>query len=157
MYKRKNKTQIKAYINMFNELKTNAIVQNNNLNNTKMNEQQNNGFSFANSFNKVTFSIDVTDFEYCKLATLYNEQAPQTIYRLDGMWVNKSPLGESPVFICAELGKLVNIPMHLTPTVKEILANLNAVNAIKNGKVGFKVYEYTSHGRKCYNVKFADI
>lgn len=35
MYKRKNKTQIKAYINMLNELKTNAIVQNNNLNNTK--------------------------------------------------------------------------------------------------------------------------
>ncbi len=73
------------------------------------------------------------------------------------MWVNKSPLGESPVFICAELGKLVNMPMHLTPTVKEILANPNAVNAIKNGKVGFTVYEYESHGRKCYNVKFADI
>lgn len=141
---------------MLNELKTNAIVQNNNLNNTKMNEQNNN-FSFANFFNKVTFSIDVTDFEYCKLATLYNEQAPQTVYHLDGMWVNKSPLGESPVFICAELGKLVNMPMHLTPTVKEILANPNAVNAIKNGKVGFTVYEYESHGRKCYNVKFADI
>lgn len=141
---------------MLNELKTNAIMQNNNLNNTKMNEQNNN-FSFANSFNKVTFSIDVTDFEYCKLAALYNEQAPQTVYHLDGMWVNKSPLGESPVFICAELGKLVNMPMHLTPTVKEILANPNAVNAIKNGKVGFTVYEYESHGRKCYNVKFADI
>lgn len=148
---------------MLNELKTNAIVQNNNLNIKKMNEQNNaangtnNNFSFANSFNKVTFSIDVTDFEYCKLAALYNEKAPQTVYHLDGMWVNKSPLGESPVFICAELGKLVNMPMHLTPTVKEILANPNAVNAIKNGKVGFTVYEYESHGRKCYNVKFADI
>ena len=66
-YKQKNKTQIKAYINMLNELKPNAIVQNN-LNIKKMNEKNNaangtnNGFSFANSFNKVTFSIDVTDF-----------------------------------------------------------------------------------------------
>lgn len=149
---------------MLNELNTNAIVQNNFKIDTKMNNEQNNAangtnnnFSFANSFNKVTFSIDVTDFEYCKLAALYNEKAPQTVYHLDGMWTNKSPLGESPVFICAELGKLVNMPMHLTPTVKEILANPNAVEAIKNGKVGFTVYEYESHGRKCYNVKFADI
>ena len=115
---------------MLNELNTNAIVQNNFKIDTKMNNEQNNAangtnnnFSFANSFNKVTFSIDVTDFEYCKLAALYNEKAPQTVYHLDGMWTNKSPLGESPVFICAELGKLVNMPMHLTPTVKEILAN----------------------------------
>lgn len=164
MYKRKNKTQIKPYINMLNELKTMAIVQNNNLNNTKMNEVQNNaangtnnGFSFAKSFNKTTFDVDVTDFEYCKLATLYNADAPQTVYRVNAMWVQKSPLGDSPVFVVSELGKLVNMPSHTATTVREITANVDAVEAIKNGKVGFTVYEYESHGKKCYNVRFVDL
>lgn len=162
--KRKNKTQIKPYINMLNELKTMAIMQNNNLNNTKMNEVQNtaanginNGFSFAKSFNKTTFDVDVTDFEYCKLAALYNAETPQTVYRVNAMWVQKSPLGDSPVFVVSELGKLVNMPSHTATTVREITANADAVEAIKNGKVGFTVYEYESHGKKCYNVRFVDL
>lgn len=116
-----------------------------------------NGFSFANQFNKVSFAIDVTDFEYAKLATLYNAERPNTVYKLDGVWVNKSPLGEAPVFIVAELGKLVNMPSHLTATARDILNNAAAVDAIKNGKVGFTVYEYESHARKCYNVRFVDL
>lgn len=149
---------------MLNELKTMAIMQNNNLNNTKMNEVQNtaanginNGFSFAKSFNKTTFDVDVTDFEYCKLAALYNAETPQTVYRVNAMWVQKSPLGDSPVFVVSELGKLVNMPSHTATTVREITANADAVEAIKNGKVGFTVYEYESHGKKCYNVRFVDL
>lgn len=116
-----------------------------------------NGFSFAKSFNKTTFDVDVTDFEYCKLASLYNADAPQTVYRVNAMWVQKSPLGDSPVFVVSELGKLVNMPSHTAATVREITANAAAVDAIKNGKVGFTVYEYESHGKKCYNVRFVDL
>ena len=141
-----------------------AIVQNNRKNVTEMNETANSektatngGFSFAKTFNKTTFDVDVTDFEYCKLATLYNADAPQTVYRVDAMWVQKSPLGDSPVFVVSEIGKLVNMPSHTAATVREITANPAAVDAIKNGKVGFTVYEYESHGKKCYNVRFADI
>lgn len=118
---------------------------------------QNGGFSFAKSFNKTTFDIDVTDFEYVKLATLYKADAPQTVYRVDAMWVTKSPLGDSPVFVCAELGKLVNMPQHTAAMVREITSNVDAVDAIKGGKVGFTVYEYESHGKKCYNVRFVDL
>lgn len=118
---------------------------------------ENNGFSFAKSFNKTTFDVDVTDFEYCKLAALYNADAPQTVYRVNAMWVQKSPLGDSPVFVVSELGKLVNMPSHTAATVREITANAAAVDAIKNGKVGFTVYEYESHGKKCYNVRFVDL
>ena len=182
-YPRKNKQQIAAYLSMLEYAAITDSKQhtNNAKNIEKMSENSNksgkavntttdtehaaktaentasNGFSFANSFNKVTFSIDVTDFDYCKLAALYNADAPNTVYKLDGIWVNKSPLGESPVFIVSELGKLVNMPMHLTATAREILNNADAVNAIRNGKVGFTVYEYESHARKCYNVRFADI
>lgn len=118
---------------------------------------ENTAFSFAKSFNKTTFDVDVTDFEYCKLAALYNADAPQTVYRVNAMWVQKSPLGDSPVFVVSELGKLVNMPSHTAATVREITANAAAVEAIKNGKVGFTVYEYESHGKKCYNVRFVDL
>lgn len=114
-------------------------------------------FSFAKTFNKVNFSVDITDFEYIKLAALYNAETPNAIYRLNGLWINKSPLGENPVLIVAERGKLVNAPQHLTTTAREILNNKDAVAAIENGNVGFAVYEYESHNRKCYSVRFCDL
>lgn len=118
---------------------------------------ENKGFSFAKSFNKTTFDIDVTDFEYIKLAALYNAEQPNTVYKVNAMWVTKSPLGDSPVFVCAELGKLVNMPSHTAAMVREIVGSSDAVDAIKAGKVGFTVYEYESHGKKCYNVRFVDL
>lgn len=156
----------------------NAIVQQNRKKRLKMNEKsntaakvntqtenaansektaENGGFSFAKQFNKNTFDIDVTDFEYVKLATLYNADAPDTTYVVNAMWVTKSPLGDSPVFVVAELGKMVNMPQHTAAMVREITANAAAVDAIKNGKVGFKVYTYESHGKQCYNVRFVDL
>lgn len=157
---------------MLNEL--NAIVQKTAKNTQKMSEQattaakvdgnaataqnsEGNTFSFAKSFNKTTFDIDVTDFEYCKLAALYNADAPQTVYRVNAMWVTKSPLGDSPVFVVSEIGRMVNMPTHTANTVREIVANSAAVDAIKGGKVGFTVYEYESHGKKCYGVRFVDL
>lgn len=182
-FKRKpTRREISAYLQMLEaaqtDIKQNAIVQQNNKNTAKMSEKttnaanveainagtenaaetpKNGGFSFAKSFNKTTFDIDVTDFEYVKLSALYNAAAPQTVYKVNAMWVTKSPLGDSPVFVCAELGKLVNMPQHTAAMVREIVSNTEAVEAIKNGKVGFTVYEYESHGKKCYNVRFVDL
>ena len=177
-YRHKDRKQVTAYLQMlkdckqvqtaktFKEMseKTNtATAQNATANGTEnatangVQATENNGFSFAKSFNKTTFDVDVTDFEYCKLAALYNADAPQTVYRVNAMWVQKSPLGDSPVFVVSELGKLVNMPSHTAATVREITANAAAVDAIKNGKVGFTVYEYESHGKKCYNVRFVDL
>lgn len=112
--------------------------------------------SFAKQFNKVTFSVDTTGFEYCKLAELYNEKKPETL-KLDGIFVNKSPLGFSPVAIVADKKKLVNLPSHLTETARAILADTDAVTAIENGKVGFTIYEYEARGKQCYSIKFVDL
>lgn len=153
---------------MLSELtENNAIVQKTDKNAKKMATKETNtaatetptngGFSFAKQFNKNTFDIDVTDFEYIKLAALYNAESPNTVYRVNAMWVTKSPLGDSPVFVVAELGKMVNMPSHTAAMVREICANSDAVEAIKNGKVGFTVYEYESHSKKCYNVRFVDL
>lgn len=112
--------------------------------------------SFAKQFNKVTFSVDTTGFEYCKLSGLYNAKKPETL-KLDGIFVNKSPLGFSPVAIVADKKKLVNLPPHLTETARAILANEDAVKDIENGKVGFTIYEYEARGKQCYSIKFVDL
>lgn len=140
------------------EKATNAANAETTANGTENSEKTatNGGFSFAKSFNKTAFDVDVTDFEYVKLAALYNADA-KTVYRVDAMWVTKSPLGDSPVFVVSEIGKLVNMPSHLASTVRDILSSMDAVDAIKGGKVGFTVYEYESHGKKCYNVRFVDL
>lgn len=155
-----NQIQTAKNIEKMSENTNNANGANNAANGTEnatANGVTSNCFSFAKSFNKTTFDVDVTDFEYVKLAALYNADAPQTVYRVNAMWVQKSPLGDSPVFVVSELGKLVNMPSHTATMVREITANAEAVEAIKNGKVGFTVYEYESHGKKCYNVRFVDL
>lgn len=116
--------------------------------------------SFANKFNKTSFGVDTTDFKYVKLAELYN--APEnggekTVHAVNGMYVNKSPLGDSPVIIDAANKTLVNLPSHLGETVREILQDPEAVEQIMQGKVGYTIYEYESHGKKCYGVTWADL
>ena len=105
--------------------------------------------SFASRFNKTQFDVDIQDFSYAKLSDLYNSTGDKgkKVRTINGMWVHKSKLGDSPV----------NIPSFVSGTVREILADDTAVQAIKDGKVGFTIYEYDSHGKKCYNVRFVDL
>lgn len=156
-----NKRQTTAYLKMLNELQTlknfKIMEENKVTENVTENVTKANGFSFAKSYNKVNFSVDITDFEFCKLSELYKPENPNEIYGLSGLWVNTSPLGKAPVFIVQEIGKLVNMPSHLTSTAQEILNDKNAVEAIESGNVGFTVYEYESHAKKCYGIRFVDI
>ena len=49
------------------------------------------------------------------------------------------------------------MPKHLGETFREILANGEAVQAIKDGKVGYTIYTYESHAKTCYGINFVDI
>lgn len=113
-------------------------------------------FSFAARFNKTSFGIDTTDFKYVKLADLYAQAGQDTIHNVNGLFVHKSSLGESPVCIDATSHLLVNFPAHTTEVVREILSDSDAIQAIKDAKVGYTIYEYESHGKKCYGVNFVD-
>lgn len=113
--------------------------------------------SFASKFNKsVNFDIDTNGFTYGKLADLYNPNE-KAVYKIDGCYIQKGNLDVAPVFIVADKKMLVNIPSHLTETVREILNDEEAVDDIRNGKAGFTIYEYESHGKKCYSIRFVDI
>lgn len=116
--------------------------------------------SFASKFNKTTFGIDTTDFKYTKLAVIFNsenEGGKDTIHKINGLYVHKSGLGDSPVIIDEGNKRLVNLPSHTAETVREILADDEAVQTIKDGKVGYTIYEYESHGKKCYSISFVDL
>lgn len=115
--------------------------------------------TFAEKYNHTGFGIETTDFEYIKLATIYNGKengGSDVIHAVNGIYVNKSPLGVSPVIIDAENKHLVNLPQHLAPTCNEILKDSEAVQAIKDGKVGYTIYEYETRGKKCYSIRFVD-
>lgn len=117
------------------------------------------GFSFASTFNKTSFGIDTTDFPFVKLTDIYNgdnDGGGDVVHPINGMYVHKSQLGDSPVIIDAENKRLVNLPAFLAGTVREILANSDAVDAIKANKVGYTIYEYDSHAKKCYGITFVD-
>lgn len=117
------------------------------------------GFSFASTFNKTGFGIDTTDFPFVKLTDIFNDEKDgggDVVHPINGMYVHKSHLGDSPVIIDAENKRLVNLPQFTGDTLREILANPDAVDAIKANKVGYKIYEYESHAKKCYGITFVD-
>lgn len=117
------------------------------------------GFSFASTFNKTSFGIDTTDFTFVKLIDIYNSEKDgggEVVHPINGMFVHKSQLGDSPVIIDAENKRLVNLPQFTGDTVREILANSDAVDAIKANKVGYTIYEYESRAKKCYGITFVD-
>lgn len=114
--------------------------------------------SFATKFNKgQSFNIDTRDFKYVKMSELYAERGADATNYVDGMFIHTSKLGTQPVFIDTANRILVNAPAHLVDTVREILNDPEAVNDIKAGKVGYKIREYDSHGKKCYAVEWVDI
>ena len=118
------------------------------------------GFSFASKFNKTSFGIDTTDFPFVKLTDIYNSDKDgggDVVHPINGLYVHSSPLGDSPVVIDVQAKKLVNMPKHLGETFREILANAEAVQAIKDGKVGYTIYTYESHAKTCYGINFVDI
>lgn len=116
-------------------------------------------FSFASAFNKANFGVDTTDFPFVKLIDIYNDKkdgGDYAVHPINGVYVHKSQLGDSPVIIDAENKRLVNLPQFMGDVVREILANSDAVNAIKANKVGYTIYEYESHAKKCYGITFVD-
>lgn len=115
--------------------------------------------TFASKYNKTGFGIDTSEFEYVKLSTLYNSKTDggaDVIHDVNGIYVNKSPLGFSPVIIDKGAGHLVNLPQHMAKVCTEILSDAEAVEAIKDGKVGYAIYEYEARGKKCYGIRFVD-
>lgn len=102
------------------------------------------------------FDVDTRDFKWVNLETLFNTD-PDKTYTLLGLFTKGSKFGKEPDAIIK--GYKVNLPRHLLDTVEDMLDDNQVIEAIKAGKVGFKVYSYHSntYNKDAYSVTWLDL
>lgn len=137
-------------------------------------------FSFSKKFNKEKlFKINTDGFEYVSLEDLYNEtkemvlldadedtmsdpdemksHIESTVFQVRGIYINTKGLYDDAPVVALD-SAYVNLPAHLTPICKEILADPQAIAAINAGRVGFTIYTYVkpAYNKTCYSIKWVD-
>ena len=111
-----------------------------------------------NRFNKggVDWGVNTDGMKYIKLSEF---PVSDEVIKVRGVFINaKGNFGAHPVAI-GENG-LIDLPYHLTDAVKEMVDSPEVVEAIKAGKVGFKVRSYKAekyNKEDCRSVEWVDI
>ena len=115
--------------------------------------------SFAAKYNRGRlFDIDTTNFEFVSLNELFEKNGAETVYPIKALYINtKSKFGANPVIATDKC--FVDLPSFMTDTVREILADHDAVDFINEGGVGFTIYSYEQkkYARTCYAINFVDL
>lgn len=116
---------------------------------------------FSEKYNKSSrvFDIDTTGFVFAKLKELYAINKDD-VHVLDGLYINDGgKFDPHPVAILSDERFLVDLPSHMTDTVKDMLKDDESIYSIKKSFVGFKVREYTDkkYGKVCYSVEWVDL
>lgn len=113
----------------------------------------------AEKYNKKRFDMATDGFEYRSLADCFNDNGKDYVYTIGAIYVNtKSKYGDAPVFAVTD-GYYINIPKHILNTAVEMLNDEEAVKAINDGMVGFKIYPYTAkkYNRDAFGIDFVNI
>lgn len=112
--------------------------------------------------NKYNVGVERFDFEipesheFVKLSELYERDGKGTGYIIMAYFINtKGKFGDNPVIATPE--HLVNIPAHMTETMKEMRKDSEVVQAINQAKLGFTIYEYTNSYGVNYSIQFIDM
>ena len=88
--------------------------------------------SFADKYNKVNtiFDIDIKDFEFMDGYGFF-EKYGDNVVKIDGLYINKKGLfKDHPVAILESEKILLDLPSHMTDTVKEVLLDAESINLI---------------------------
>lgn len=113
----------------------------------------------ANRYNKAIFEFHVPDnFKYYSLVDLFKANGDKKVYNVRSMFINtKSQYGDSPVIATDDC--LVNVPSHMLSTIKDMLSDVEVVEAVNNSKLGFTIYPYTTKNAKgtFYSITWVDI
>lgn len=119
----------------------------------------------VSKYNKVNpFSYINTDgFNYVELQDIKDTVGDKP-YKIEGLYINpKGKFGDEPVAIGDHI--LINLPRYLVEDVRDMLQDDEVINAIKAGKVGITVGEYTNDYSKSkdgsvrtfFNVQWIDL
>lgn len=96
-----------------------------------------------------------TPREFQSLENLYRTYGEDHEYTLYGFWFNRGLYGEQAVLV-TDADKLVDAPIRMTDTFKEIVGDDDAVAAINKEECKYKVRKY--HNKKykkdCYTIDF---
>ena len=113
---------------------------------------------FASKYNKgLGFTRKaVENAIYTNLKELVSKYGEKKTYVIQALYINtKGKYGDSPVALVN--GNFVNLPAHLTDTVKEMLKDEELVSAINEDMFGFTIYPYEKDGKQGYSVNWVDI
>ena len=98
--------------------------------------------SFAKFNRERLFDVDTTDYDYYSLEQLWEANEADTVYRVCGVYINtKSEFADESPLVATDYC-YVNIPQHQLGEIKCILADKQAIRAIKDGTAGFKIVPY---------------
>lgn len=80
------------------------------------------------------------------------------VYVVRNMYINtKGKYGDAPVLLIDDCDLLVNLPNHLTETVREMRNDEELANAVNKGLFGFVVYEYDGKNGHGFSVNWKDV
>ena len=117
--------------------------------------------SIANKYNtgqsKGTFNFQIPEsHEWVRLKDLYERNGENNAYIIMSYFINtKGKFGDSPVIATPDY--LVNIPAHMTDSMKEMLNDPDVYDAINNARLGFKIYSYENSYGTNYSITFVDL
>lgn len=119
-------------------------------------------FSIAKKYNtERIFDIDTTGLKYHNIEAIFIDE--EEVYVVEAVYMSdKGRFGIHPCVVLrhGDWRGYVNLPKFLTGICRDILDDDDAVNAIKNGKVGMTFYTYIAEdydNKLCYSVKWVDL
>lgn len=107
---------------------------------------------------KTRFTIDTEGFNFIKLADLFDEKNPDETHVIHGVYINEQSIyGASPFAALEDC--FVNLPSHMTDTIRSILDDEQDCADIESGNVAIKISPYHSekYNRDTYVVDFVDL
>ena len=115
-------------------------------------------YSFAKFNKERLFDIDTTEFDYCDLEDLYNENGEGAVYPVRGLYIGTKSNYDPETPILATDKEYVNLPVHQLSEVKAMLADKRAIEGINAGACGFKIEKYYQKRFKkdCYAAIWGD-
>lgn len=117
--------------------------------------------SFANKYNKgnIIFDIDIKEYEFMDGYMFVGKYGSNAV-KIDGLYINKKGLySDHPVAIIKSEKTLLDLPAHMTDTVKEILKDSESVDLINKGLVGLRAHEYvdSKYHKNCVGFEWVDL
>jgi len=114
--------------------------------------------SIANKYNRgsVFTARPKGEEVYYSLEELFNQNRKEHVVL--AMYLNtKGKFGATATVLTGDC--LINLPTHLTETVKEMMHDKEVIDAVNNGKLGIEIYQYFSnkYHKNCYSINWVDL